>query len=228
MCALYCVSLGLNNNYLLAVLIVPLWDQVTVFDFSEIMERTEKRVGDEVLGSGPQNVDELRAVARRVKSKYLLRIQSKEKHTTAKKSSPQIQLSSILPSKESTKNVTNAVIGGVGSLATMWKSNSTVSSEANSQSNASNPDLTGVEPCTPEKEEIEIQYIQSTSTTAAAEPPQPIADTTEDVLTEAFDLLGGDFSADDLGDHDQDLLDMMDVKVDPSAAFTIDDDDFRI
>lgn len=52
--------------------------KVTVFDFSEIMERTEKRVGEEILGAGPQNVDELRAVARRVKSKYLMRIQLKE------------------------------------------------------------------------------------------------------------------------------------------------------
>ena len=54
--------------------------KITVFDFTEIMERTEKRVGDEVLGAGPRNVEELRAVARRVKSKYLMRIQLKEKH----------------------------------------------------------------------------------------------------------------------------------------------------
>jgi hypothetical protein len=227
---------------------------VTVFDFSEIMERTEKRVGDEVLGSGPQTVDELRAVARRVKSKYLLRIQSKENHTVNKKSSSQkqIQLSSILPEStkiqlssilpESTKNVTNAVMGGVGGLATMWKSNSTTtaaSTEANnSQSNASSsyPDLAAAEHSTVEKGEIEIQYIQSDSTIAGAqqEQQQPMTDdttTTVNVLSEAFDLLGGDFNAingDDLEDHDQDLLDMMDVKVDPAAAFTIDDDDFRI
>ena len=47
-------------------------------------------------------------------------------------------------------------------------------------------------------------------------------------LTEAFDLLGGDFSAlaDDLGHSDQELLDAMDKKVDPAAAFTIDDEEF--
>jgi hypothetical protein len=132
-------------------------------------------------------------------------------------------------------------MGGVGGLATMWKSNSTTttaSTEANnSQSSASNsyPDLAVAEHSTVEKGEIEIQYIQSDSTIAGAQQEQQemTDDTTAtvDVLSEAFDLLGGDFNAingDDLEDHDQDLLDMMDVKVDPAAAFTIDDDDFRI
>lgn len=202
--------------------------QVTVFDFSEIMERTEKRVGDEVLGSGPQTVEELRAIARRVKSKYLLRIQSKEKHMM-KRSSPQKQLSSIL-NKESTKNVTNAVIGGVGGLATMWKSNSTVSDSSGPNNNASTA-ATPVDesPPTPEKGEVEIQYVDpiQSQTEPQTKPqlPEP-----EDVLSEAFDLLGGDFSnisTDDL-DHDQELLDAMDIRIDGTAAFAIDDDVFKI
>ena len=77
--------------------------KVTVFDFSEIIERTEKRVGEEVLGAGPQNVDELRAVARKVKSKYLMRIQLKEKHNQA--TSPLSKQIPPLPSAESVKNV---------------------------------------------------------------------------------------------------------------------------
>ncbi|KAL7538373.1 hypothetical protein ACHAXR_008509, partial [Thalassiosira sp. AJA248-18] len=94
--------------------------KVTVFDFSEIMERTEKRVGDEVLGAGPQNVDELRAIARRVKSKYLMRIQLKEKHST-NPSSPLGKQIPPMPSKESMRNVTNSVIGGVGGFVSMLK-----------------------------------------------------------------------------------------------------------
>ena len=88
------------------------------------MERTEKRVGDEVLGAGPQNVEELRVIARRVKSKYLLRIQLKEKHSipnTSNNSGPVSPLGRQvppIPSKEAVKNVTNSVtnsvIGGVG------------------------------------------------------------------------------------------------------------------
>lgn len=103
---------------------------MTVFDFSEIMERTEKRVGDEVLGAGPQNVDELRAVALKVKSKYLFRIQVKENHgiggngpssPLGKKHIPPIP-TLPMPSKESMMNVTNTVIGGVtGGFASLLK-----------------------------------------------------------------------------------------------------------
>jgi hypothetical protein len=102
---------------------------VTVFDFSEIMERTEKRVGEEILGAGPQNVDELRAVALRVKSKYLMRIQLKEKHgnngngpsSPLGKHIPPIP-TMPMPSKESMINVTNTVIGGVtGGFASLMK-----------------------------------------------------------------------------------------------------------
>ena len=108
--------------------------KVTVFDFSEIMERTEKRVGEEILGAGPQNVDELRAVAYRVKSKYLMRIQLKEKHGIPKSAlslskqhlktslpiMPSIQ-TMPMPTKESMMNVTNSVIGGVGGFVSMLK-----------------------------------------------------------------------------------------------------------
>lgn len=104
--------------------------KVTVFDFSEIMERTEKRVGEEILGAGPQNVDGLRAVAHRVKSKYLMRIQLKEKHGIPKsalslskqhlKPMPSIQ-TMPMPTKESMMNVTNSVIGGVGGFVSMLK-----------------------------------------------------------------------------------------------------------
>jgi hypothetical protein len=102
---------------------------VTVFDFSEIMERTEKRVGDEVLGAGPQNVDELRAVALKVKSKYLFRIQVKENHGIGG-NGPSSPLGKHIPnmptlpmpSKESMMNVTNTVIGGVtGGFASLLK-----------------------------------------------------------------------------------------------------------
>jgi len=45
-------------------------DKVTVFDFSTILERTEKRVRDDLLGAGPKTVDELRSIAGRLRIKY--------------------------------------------------------------------------------------------------------------------------------------------------------------
>lgn len=195
------------------------------------MDRTEKRVGDEVLGAGPQNVEELRAIARRVKSKYLLRIQSKEKHLVKKPA--QKPLSLLLPSKESTRNVTNVVMGGVGGLATMWKtSGSTVSDDAGQNSINRFGAMKGEDgQTTPQGEEIEIQYTEPIQTETESIQTDFDPNKTEDVLSEAFDLLGGDFSTISAGDFDhsdQELLDAMDVKLDPAAAFTIDDDDFRI
>ncbi|KAG7354258.1 ELMO/CED-12 family protein [Nitzschia inconspicua] len=52
-------------------------DRVTVFDFSTILERTEKRVRDDLLGAGPKTVEELRAIATRLKVKYQQQLERK-------------------------------------------------------------------------------------------------------------------------------------------------------
>ncbi|KAL3927996.1 MAG: hypothetical protein SGARI_005165, partial [Bacillariaceae sp.] len=52
-------------------------DKVTVFDFSTILERTEKRVRDDLLGAGPKTVDELRSVAGRLRVKYQNQLERK-------------------------------------------------------------------------------------------------------------------------------------------------------
>ena len=96
--------------------------KITVFDFTEIMERTEKRVGDEVLGAGPRNVDELRAVARRVKSKYLMRIQLKEKHLEKRRregdggEKQQVMNPIINESMKTVVGGVGTVVGGVGTV----------------------------------------------------------------------------------------------------------------
>lgn len=43
---------------------------MTVFDFSTILERTERRVRDDLLGAGPKTVGELRSIAGRLRLKY--------------------------------------------------------------------------------------------------------------------------------------------------------------
>lgn len=49
--------------------------KVTVFDFSLIMERTEKRVEKDLLGAGPKSVEELQAVRVRLKQRYKTQLQ---------------------------------------------------------------------------------------------------------------------------------------------------------
>jgi len=44
-------------------------EKITVFDFPTIMEVTEKRVKDDLLGAGPRSVNELRHLATRLRSK---------------------------------------------------------------------------------------------------------------------------------------------------------------
>jgi hypothetical protein len=52
---------------------------VTVFDFSQILERTERRVRDDLLGAGPKTVDELRSIAGRLRLKYMQQLEAKER-----------------------------------------------------------------------------------------------------------------------------------------------------
>jgi len=256
--------------------------KVTVFDFSEIMERTEKRVGDEVLGAGPQNVEELRVIARRVKSKYLLRIQLKEKHSIPNTSNNGGPVSPLgrqvppIPSKEAVKNVTNSVtnsvIGGVGGLVSMLKrgdraspkgSTVDVNDESVDVIDFSAAGKNADEAMMQGGQEVEVNLDGTTtsptddlfgSTSAHVVDALAIASPTnadststnnhevvkEDVdeleklsaelgelSVEAFDLLGDDFDVSNLQDvdHSEELLDAMDVKLDPMAAFTLDDDD---
>jgi len=237
--------------------------KVTVFDFSEIMERTERRVGDEVLGPGPRNVDELRAIARRVKSKYLMRIQLKEKHSSPAKSTPASLPSPLskqippMPSKESMKNVTNSVIGGVGGFVSRLKKPASRGvGEGDGSGNASN-EKNALEATSGQEVEVNLDgtlsapddtsfgFPKSPSNpfTSAATPNTPavaadVGDELEKLsaelgdlsaaTAEAFDLLGDDFNQTDLDDvgHPEELLDAMDEKIDPFAAFAIDDDEF--
>lgn len=245
--------------------------KVTVFDFSEIMERTEKRVGDELLGAGPRNVDELRATARRVKSKYLMRVQLKEKHSSPKQSPPLMgKAVPPIPTTESMKNVTNSMIGGVGGFVNMLKPSSRgggesgktdteeegpTTDEIDFSSPANTTNTTNDEPETPGGQEVEVNLDGTTSSPdetpaspvnpfVSSASPQPINndnagdDDELDKLSaelgelsaataEAFDLLGDDFDLANIDDgHSEEMLDAMDVKVDPFEAFAIDDEDF--
>jgi hypothetical protein len=68
--------LNIPYNDLLFILFIQ---KVTVFDFTYILERTEKRVRDDLLGAGPKTVEELRAIAGRLRIKYQRAIEHKER-----------------------------------------------------------------------------------------------------------------------------------------------------
>lgn len=52
---------------------------MTVFDFPIILETTEKRVGNDLLGAGPKTVEELRAIHAKLKIKYAMALEEKER-----------------------------------------------------------------------------------------------------------------------------------------------------
>mmetsp|Transcript_17212 Transcript_17212/g.38082 ORF Transcript_17212/g.38082 Transcript_17212/m.38082 type:complete len:746 (-) Transcript_17212:3144-5381(-) len=58
--------------------------KVTVFDFAEILDRTEKRVRDDLLGAGPKSVPELRAVHAKLRVRYEKAIARKERDAERK------------------------------------------------------------------------------------------------------------------------------------------------
>ena len=58
--------------------------KVTVFDFAEILDTTERRVRDDLLGAGPKTVEELRAVHGRIKARYERAMAKKEREAERK------------------------------------------------------------------------------------------------------------------------------------------------
>ena len=52
--------------------------QVTVFDFSIILDRTEQRVEKDLLGSGPKSVEELKVIKSKLKQRYRAQLERKK------------------------------------------------------------------------------------------------------------------------------------------------------
>jgi len=53
-------------------------EPVTVFDFAEILKKTEERVQYDLLGAGPKTVDEMKSIANRLKLKYKTALEARE------------------------------------------------------------------------------------------------------------------------------------------------------
>lgn len=52
--------------------------QVTVFDFSIILDRTEQRVEKDLLGCGPKSVEELKVIKSKLKQRYRAQLERKK------------------------------------------------------------------------------------------------------------------------------------------------------
>ena len=61
---------------------------MTVFDFPNILETTERRVGDDLLGAGPKTVEELRSIAAKLRIKYQSQLEEKEKRAAQQNPPP--------------------------------------------------------------------------------------------------------------------------------------------
>lgn len=76
--------------------------KVTVFDFSEIISRTEKRVGNDLLGGGPKNVDDLRRIHCRLCTRYMKAIDRRERQAQRQAG---VNFTSTEPLRGMTENV---------------------------------------------------------------------------------------------------------------------------
>ena len=179
-----------------------------------------------------------------------MRIQLKEKHNIPKSdpAAPVSPLGKQLPniSKESVKNVGASVIGGVGGFVSMLKSSKGKPDDALAPEPApADGILESYAETSEEAPGVEVGLDGATSTSEMPKPPaNPLGDLeppvaadevaaseadpgdeldklSAELAAEAFDLLGGDFDNIDV-EHSEELLDMMDDKVDPMLAFAID------
>lgn len=201
--------------------------KITVFDFTEIMERTEKRVGEEVLGAGPRNVEELRAVARRVKGKYLMRIQLKEKHLEKRQvngggggsgsnGGEKLGLPVNQLMNESMKNVVGGVgtvVGGVGGFVNRFRGSNNMGTASSASAavsvtapsndnNIVDAGSSGIVPSTP-TEEVNFEGNNDTSTSSDAFALSPsscgcLIDLPADDTNDVFAVVGNS--------QEQDLL----------------------
>ena len=81
---------------------------VTVFDFPDIMETLEKRVRDDLLGSGPRDIVELRQIAHRLRVRYQKESERKERAAMKRMQERHIQKQSTVLGENTVASVASA------------------------------------------------------------------------------------------------------------------------
>ena len=217
--------------------------KVTVFDFAEILARTEKRVHDDLLGSGPKTVDDLRAIHTRNFTKYMKALEWKEyrakknydRYMQRKNGDNDAEDDNLSQSQKATMAATMAmtenVIGTAGGVLNKFKQfgfrSNTTTDTTNDEKGS---DGTGTKTKEITTEEINFAMPKSSSSTTAA-----TTDTTTKKQNDLFDMSDAPAPPvfDDTTTNDisvEELFDFDDTAVAADAApasnFTIDDDDF--
>ena len=224
---------------------------VTVFDFAEILARTEKRVNDDLLGSGPRTVDELRAFHSRNCTRYMKALDRKEQHAQKMLARSQsgasmgagtgndkfAMLASATASvTEATRNIadqgkayTDNVIGNAGGVA--GKAGNVIGNAGEAAGGVFNRlKEFGLRPMTPgnqgNKEEHEVEEVDFAKAPVVTKlSTEDSASATESATEESKSALDeAQDLLDFLGDDDGDLLG--DTPAKSADYFTIDDDDF--
>jgi hypothetical protein len=92
---------------------------VTVFDFAEVLERTERRVRDDLLGAGPKTVDDLRAIFLRLETKYQHQLEQKERRSTRGTSSnlASVTTSNVLDVVTGATSIASSAVAGATNIA---------------------------------------------------------------------------------------------------------------
>jgi len=206
---------------------------VTVFDFAEILSRTEKRVNDDLLGSGPRSVDELRAIHSRNYTKYMRAIEKKEQQAKKaieraierSKSSGAIGGGDTMNSTEELMkgmagNVGNVLESAGGVISKFKGFGLSRGSPSKSNTRASSTSI--------KNDMEEIDFAKAPSTASAAPDNIAVQDKQTSALDEAQDLLNSvdvdlDTKAEETKKQFADLLD--ESPKEPEDYFTIDDDD---
>lgn len=203
--------------------------EVTVFDFSEILAKTEKRVVNDLLGAGPRNVDELRVFAARNHAKYLRAMERKEqmamrvterKEEQAKRATERSTPQTALPYQKENitypmKGMADNVFGTASGVFSKFKS---FGSPKTQQKKSTVGEIL---------EEVDFAAAPKQSIKSSGEPLIEVEEKT--ALQEAHDLL--DFVDEDLDSKTEqarkefaDLLD--DSTRHTEDYFTIDEEDF--
>ncbi len=206
---------------------------VTVFDFAEILSRTEKRVNDDLLGAGPRSVDELRTIHSRNYTKYMRAIEKKEQQAkrAVERAIERSKSSGAMgggDTMNSTEELMKGMAGNVGNV--IGSAGGVISKFKGFGLSRSSPPKSNIRPSSaPVKNDMEeIEFAKAPSTSSAASETIAVQDKPTSALDEAQDLLNSvdvdlDTKAELTKKQFADLLD--DTPKEPEDYFTIDDDD---
>lgn len=90
---------------------------VSVFDFAEILECTERRVRDDLLGAGPSTVEELRSIAATLTTKYQHQLEEKERKAGISMANNNNRNNPVQNAVAGASNIAGSAVAGASNIA---------------------------------------------------------------------------------------------------------------